>query len=108
MTLKNVLEPLRGITAKLQKRDLDIYKAFCYIHVHSAIDDVHVTSNCFEYMRYPIFAGGQHFLELLQNELHRANLPANNFLQAIYSYTFDEVLAQLKNCFSEDTKASQH
>ena len=75
VTLKNVLEPLRGITAKLQKRDLDIYEAFC--NIDSAIDDV--TSNrlnidtdtqsgirkCSEFQNLQEVK--KHFLELLPN-----------------------------------------
>ena len=52
VTLKNILEPLREITAKLQKHDLDIYEAFC--NLDSAIDDV--TSNRPNIdSRYPIW-----------------------------------------------------
>ena len=59
VTLKNVLEPLRGITAKLQKCDLDIYEAFC--NIDSAIDDV--TSNRLNIdTRYPIW-----YQEMLPN-----------------------------------------
>ena len=43
VTLKNVLEPLRGITAKLQKRDLDIYMYEAFCNIDSVTDDV--TSN---------------------------------------------------------------
>ena len=38
VALKNILMPLRGITSKLQKRDLDIYEAFC--DVESVVKDV--------------------------------------------------------------------
>ena len=31
IAIKNILLPLRGITSKLQKRDLDIYEAICDI-----------------------------------------------------------------------------
>ena len=90
MTLKNVLEPLRGITAKLQKRDLDIYDAFC--NIDSAIDDA--TSNRLNIdTRYPIWykemlrisksksAGGEETLpRIAAKQLHRANHPANTAL----------------------------
>ena len=39
VALKNILMPLRGITSwKLQKRDLNIYEAFC--DVESVVKDV--------------------------------------------------------------------
>ena len=118
VTLKNVLEPLRGITAKLQKRDLDIYEAFC--NIDSAIDDV--TSNRLNIdTRYPIWyqemlrisksAGGEETLpRIAAKQLHRANHPANtaiDFYRLSLAIPFiDEVLAELKNRFSEDTKVS--
>ena len=116
MTLKNVLQPLRGITAKLQKCDLDIYEAFC--NIDSDIDDV--TSNRLNIdTRYPIWyqeisksAGGEETLpRIVAKQLHRANHPANmafEFYRLSFVIPFiDEVLAQLKNHFSvKETKAN--
>ena len=115
VTLKNVLEPLRGITAKL---DLDIYEAFC--NIDSAIDDV--TSNRLNIdTRYPIWyqemlrisksAGGEETLpRIAAKQLHRANYPANTAIEfyrlSLVIPFIDEVLAELINRFSEDTKAS--
>ena len=39
---KNILLPLRGITSKRQKRDLDIYEAFC--DIESVIEDIRIRS----------------------------------------------------------------
>ena len=118
VTLKNVLEPLRGITAKLQKHDLDIYETFC--NIDSAIDNV--TSNRLNIdNRYPIWyqemliisksAGGEERLpRIAAKQLHRANHPANTAIDfyglSLVIPFIDEVLAELKNRFSEDTKAS--
>ena len=52
VTLKNVLQLLHGIAAKLQKRDIDIYESFC--NIDSAINDV--TSNRLNIdTRYPVW-----------------------------------------------------
>ena len=118
VTLKNVLEPLRGITAKLQKRDLDIDETFC--NIDSAIDDV--TSNRLNVdIRYPVWyqemfrisksAGGEEKLpRIAAKQLHRANHPANTAIDfyglSLVIPFIDEVLAELKNRFSEDAIAS--
>ena len=108
--------PLRGITSKLQKRDLDIYEAFC--DVESVVKDVqtirrgideryeswyeeilHITRCTGGEEKQPRVVGRQ------QNRPnHQANSPKEYYKIAIIVPFCDEVLMQLSSRFSEDCK----
>ena len=110
--------PLRGITSKLQKRDLDIYEAFC--DVESVVKDVetirrgideryeswyeeilHITRCTGGEEKQPRVVGRQ------QNRSnHQANSPKEYYKIAIMVPFCDEVLMQLSSRFSEDSKVS--
>ena len=110
MALKNILMPLRGITSKLQKRDLDIYSVMLkawskmlrpYVERYESWYEeiLHITRCTGGEEKQPRVVGRQ------QNRSnHQANSPKEYYKIAIMVPSCDEVLMQLSSRFSEDSK----
>ena len=118
IALKNILLPLRGITSKLQKRDLDIYEAFCDIDsviedfktIRSTIDERY-ESWYEEILQITKSVGGEEKQsQIVGRQQHRSNQPVKctkeYYKIAIVVPFCDEVVMQLNNHFSEDSKLS--
>ena len=110
--------PLRGITSKLQKHDLDIYEAFC--DIESVIEDIKTIQSTIderyeswyeEILQITRCVGGEEKQpRIVGRQQHRSNQPVKSTKEyykiAIVVPFCDEVLMQLNNRFSEDFKLS--
>ena len=83
---KNSLHPLKGITAKLQKRDLDIYEAYqrvdetisCLQSYRTNVDEFH--SRCYAEVKLVAeeISSVEERPRTMRSQQHRANVPAES------------------------------
>ena len=116
VTMKNILEPLRGITTKLQKRDLDILEA--YNDIDQIIKDVKALRTNIDGTDNLWYSEIMNIAEELQvkpkiprtasRQTNRANHPSETikeyYKRSILIPFIDYVSAQLTTRFDEDTR----
>ena len=117
LALRNILLPLRGITTKLQKRDLDIYSALTSIaDVQSQLTDLRTTlDEVFKLWYQDVLnlakkVGGEERLNRRTNsQKHRNNVPADSpeefIKRAIFIPFLDGVITEMRERFSPDTRS---
>lgn len=119
IVLKNVLHPLKGISAKLQKRDLDIYDAYKWIDdkisylqaFRGDVDSFHGTI-------YEEAKNLADFIDSIEErprtaragmrQEHRSNVPAESiteyFKRSISIPFLDYIISEMKTRFSETNR----
>ena len=115
---KNSLHPLKGIAAKLQKRDLDIFEAFqridetiaCLRGYRTNVEEFH--SRC--YVESKLVAEEIGSVEeqprTVQRQKHRANVPAESteefFKRNITIPFLDFLVSEMETRFSEQNRGA--
>lgn len=115
VTLKNVLQTLREITTKLQKRDLDIYKA--YNSIDSVFSDMKTLRQDIDTRFNLWYTEIQHIAQALDvdervprakgSNIHRATHPADSpkeyFKRALVIPFTDDVITQVGDRFPSNS-----
>ena len=109
---KNSLHPLKGIAAKLQKRDLDIFEAFQRIDetiacLRTNVEEFH--SRC--YVESKLVAeeiGSEEQPRTVQRQKHRANAPSESteefFIRNITIPFLDYLVSEMETRISDRTE----
>ena len=113
---KNSLHPLKGIAAKLQKRDLDIYEAYqrvdetisCLQSYRTNVDEFH--SRCYAEVKQVAeeISSVEERPRTVRSQQHRANVPAESteeyFKRSITIPFLDFLVSEMATRFSEQNR----